>query len=342
MRVLILGGTHFIGPPAVRRLIESGHEVAVFHRGQTEAPLPAEVTTFYGDRTRLADSLIDFQAYAPDVVLDTLAMTEQDAESVVETFTGLARRLVVLSSGDVYRAYDRLTGKDPGPPDPTPLTEDSPLRDQLFHYRTKTTSPNDRAYSYDKILVERVVTNQPDALPATILRLPMVFGPGDHQHRLFPYLKRIDDSRDFIIMPENQAPLRALRGYVEDIAEAIALCVTKEAAANRVYNVAYEENFAEEAFLELVAKAANWQGEIVKVPNEMLPEKLAWNTDENPVQDWSVDSSRIRKELGYKEVVPFGEALRRTIIWERANPPDIDPSRFDYAAEDDLLARIGR
>ena len=341
MRVLVLGGTQFVGPPAVRRLVELGHEVAVFHRGQTKAPLPDEVTSFYGDRAQLADSLGDFQAYKPDVVLDTLAMTEQDAETVVETFTGLAQRLVILSSGDVYRAYDRLTGKDPGPPDPTPLTEDSPLRDRLFHYRTETTSPGDRAYNYDKILVERVVTSQPDALPATILRLPMVFGPGDYQHRLFPYLKRIDDGRDFIIMPENQAPLRALRGYVEDIAEAIALCVTKEAAANRVYNVAYEENFAEEAFLELVAKAANWQGEVAKVPNEVLPEKLAWNTDENPAQDWTVDSSRIRKELGYKEVVPLEEALRRTISWERANPPELDPSRFDYAAEDAVLARLG-
>lgn len=146
MRVLFLGGTRFIGPPAVRRLLSLGHEVAVFHRGQTKTPLPIEVRSFYGDRKQLADFSDDFRAYKPDVVLDTLAMTEQDAKAVVETFTGLARRLVVLSSGDVYRAYDRLTGKDPGPPDPTPLTEDSPLRDKLFHYRDAASGPDDRAY----------------------------------------------------------------------------------------------------------------------------------------------------------------------------------------------------
>ena len=41
MRVLIIGGTHFIGPAVVRSLHEMGHEVTVFHRGQTTADLPS-------------------------------------------------------------------------------------------------------------------------------------------------------------------------------------------------------------------------------------------------------------------------------------------------------------
>ena len=43
MRILVIGGTRFIGPPAVRRLVEMGHEVTVFHRGQSVPaafPLP--------------------------------------------------------------------------------------------------------------------------------------------------------------------------------------------------------------------------------------------------------------------------------------------------------------
>ena len=339
MRVLVLGGTQFVGPPAVRRLVELGHEVAVFHRGQTKAPLPDEVTSFYGDRAQLTDSLGDFRAYKPDVVLDTLAMTEQDAEAVVETFTGLARRLVVLSSGDVYRAYDRLRGADPGPPDPTPLTEDSPLRDKLYPYRSYAESPDDLEYNYDKILVERVVTSRPDALPATILRLPMVFGPGDYQHRLFPYLKRMDDGRPHILLPKEWASCRALRGYVEDMAEAVALCVTEEKAVNRTYHVGYQANYTETAWLEHIANVVGWTGDIVAVPNADLPERL--RSRDTFAHDWSVDSSRIRKELGYKEVVPLEEALRRTNSWERANPPELDSSRFDYAAEDAVLARIG-
>jgi dTDP-D-glucose 4,6-dehydratase len=53
------------------------------------------------------------------------------------------------------------------------------------------------------------------------------------------------------------------------------------------------------------------------------------------------DSTRIRRELGYNEAIPFDEALKRTIAWERANPPaTIDAQLFDYAAEDALLASL--
>jgi len=55
-----------------------------------------------------------------------------------------------------------------------------------------------------------------------------------------------------------------------------------------------------------------------------------------------VDSSRIRRELGYEERVSLDEALKRTIAWERANPPkEIDPKEFDYAGEDAFLALHG-
>lgn len=333
MNVLVLGGTNFIGAHAVRRLISQGHNVTVFHRGETEAKLPEGVRHVYGDRKNLADHAVTFRNLKPDVVLDTLAMVEKDAENVMRVFPSLAERLVVLSSGDVYRAYDRLTGKDPGPPDPTPLTEASPLRDKLYHYRDNASSPDDRSYYYDKILVERAVMRQPDLLPTTVLRLPMVFGPGDYQHRLFPYLKRMDDQRPHILLAKNLAGLRVLRGYAEDMAEAIALCVTSEKAANRVYHVAYPDNFTEEQWVHLIAEAAGWRGKVLQLPEEAFPENQRHGLDTR--QDWSLDSSHIREELGYREAVSVEEALRRAVAWERANPPDNIPmERFDYAAED--------
>src|SRR5262249_10284904 len=90
---------------------------------------------------------------------------------------------------------------------------------------------------YEKILVEQVVTGD-TGLPATVLRLPMVYGPGDEQHRLAPYLKRMMDGGEVILLDEGMARWRCLRGYVEEVAAAIALAVTSPAAAGRVYNVA--------------------------------------------------------------------------------------------------------
>src|SRR5512139_2200826 len=105
MQILILGGTRFIGPTVVHRLVEAGHEVTVFHRGQSRAPVPASVRHMLGNRRSLSDFADAFRRLSPDVVLDMLPVTELDARSVMKTFKGIARRIVAISSADVYRAY---------------------------------------------------------------------------------------------------------------------------------------------------------------------------------------------------------------------------------------------
>ena len=129
MRVLIIGGTGFMGPHVVASLYTMGHQVAVCNRGQTEAALPAEVerlrltSASLDDRAGFADLMDEFRRLAPDVVVDMIAVTERAAQTCIQTFRGIAGRVVALSSQDVYRAYGRVQGTEPGPPDPVPLTE---------------------------------------------------------------------------------------------------------------------------------------------------------------------------------------------------------------------------
>ena len=146
-------------------------------------------------------------------------------------FTGAVGRLVVISSSDVYRVRDRLHGLDNTPADPLPLTEDAPLRSRLYPYRTTEDRPQ---YHYEKILVERAVLGN-DSLPATVLRLPAVYGQGDFQHRTFKYLKRMDDQRPAILVNQDQLQWRWSRGYVENVAAAIALAATHPRAGGRIY-----------------------------------------------------------------------------------------------------------
>src|SRR5687767_11013685 len=103
MRVLILGGTQFTGPFTVRNLVEQGHHVTVFHRGQHMGELPPTVNRINGERRQLSDFAGAFQKLAPDVVLDMLAFTREDAETLMQVFRGSAGRVVVPSSIDVYR-----------------------------------------------------------------------------------------------------------------------------------------------------------------------------------------------------------------------------------------------
>ena len=339
MRILIIGGTRFIGPYVVRHLVGAGdHEVTLFHRGETEADLPPDVRHIHGDRHDLPAFADVFRRLAPDVVLDMIAYTEQDALALMRAFRGLARRVVALSSADVYRAYGCLLRLQSGPPDPIPLAEDAPLRDVLYPYRMKAAGPDDPAYNYEKILVERGVMG--DArLPGTILRLPAVYGPGDFQHRLFEYLKRMDDGRPVILLEEARAAWRWTRGDVESVAAGIALAATNERAQNHIYNVGEMDALTEAEWVRAIGHATGWKGEVIAVPKEMLP---AGNAPDFALEHHlAVDSSRIREELGYREQVSRDEALKQVVEWERAHPPEqFDPQQFDYAAEDAVLERM--
>jgi nucleoside-diphosphate-sugar epimerase len=313
VKILLLGGTGFIGRHLLRQLLENGHEVAAFHRGEREAALPEPVTHIQGHRKDLAKYAREFDTFGPEVVVDLLAFSEHDAHSLIDTFRRRAQRLVCLSSMDVYRAYGCFRRLEATPSSPQLFAEDAPLRTVLYPYRALATGTEDLFYSYDKIPVERIVMNE-GSLPAIILRLPQVFGPHDRQHRLRSYLQQMDAGED-IVISEEKANWRWTRGYVEDIAFGITLAIAAEKAAGRVYNIGEEKARSEKEWIEQVGREAGWRGQVVTVPKTALPD------DKKETYNWNCDlaanTQLIRKELGYHEIVAPAVALRRTIAWER-------------------------
>ncbi len=175
-----------------------------------------------------------------------------------------------------------------------------------------------------------LVTVRPQAdpdFPVTVVRLPAIHGPGDYLHRLYPYVKRMDDGRPAILLDQVEATWRWVRGYVEDIAHALALATTAENAAGQVYNVAEAIAYSEAEWVHRIARVHGWSGEVVAVPPERLPPAMRPSERFDLRQDYAVDSSRIRRELGYTETIDTDEALRRTIRWEREHPPGARPSQ---------------
>ncbi len=150
---------------------------------------------------------------------------------------------------------------------------------------------------YDKIPVEEAVLGDRE-LPGTVLRLPMVYGPDDPLHRFFPLLKRMDDRRPTILLEQKHAAWRSPRGFVENIAAAIALAATSDRAEGRIYNVGEVESLSELEWAQLIAQAAEWSGEFVGQPADRMPAHL--RRPGNLDQHWVVDTTRIREELGYR------------------------------------------
>jgi nucleoside-diphosphate-sugar epimerase len=114
------------------------------------------------------------------------------------------------------------------------------------------------------------------------------------------------------------------------------LAAVNDRAMGRIYNVAETPAFSELEWAKQIGAAVGWCGEFAVLSRDTTPTHLQFPG--NTAQHWEADSSRIRAELGYREAVSIGEGIRRTIEWDRANPPTEPlPYSFDYDAEDAAL-----
>jgi nucleoside-diphosphate-sugar epimerase len=296
------------------------------------------VKEILGDRNQLNTGIDELRAFSPDVVVDFIVSSGLQAEDLIGAFRGITRRIVMLSSIDVYRAVGIFHGTETGALQQLPLTEESELRRNLHPYPREGMQRLREVFSwltddYDKIPAERVVMSDRD-IAGTVLRLPMIYGPGDPLRRFNPIVQRIRDGRRHIIFSDTQAEWRCPRGYVENVAAAISLASVDERSAGRIYNVCETPSFSELEWARKIAACLNWDGEFVMMPTQNVPSHLL--TVGNFSQRWTASSSRIRQELGYQEPVEVDEAIRRTAQWESENAP---LSQFDYAAEDAALVR---
>jgi nucleoside-diphosphate-sugar epimerase len=286
MDFLVIGGTGPIGRHVVRQLAGAGHGVTVYHRGETECELPPAIRHVHD--ARAAIPVLHFPPELltdpPDIVIHMIAMGQADAEAATRAFSGKTHRLVVPSSGDVYRAYGRFTGLEPGPAETGLVTEDSPLRTALHPYRSQSFPDKEWISDYEKILVERAVLSCKD-LTATVLRLPKVYGPGTNSDLRTMYGAR------------HHPQWRWTHGYVENVSAAITLAATHPAAGGRIYNVG-------EAYTPTVEERLR------RLPPSAIP---AQENHFHYQHNIAYDTSRIRRELGYQEPVDYAEGLRRTL-----------------------------
>ena len=111
---------------------------------------------------------------------------------------------------------------------------------------------------------------------------------------------------------------------------------------NQVYNVG--ENFAltQEEWVLRIGRVMGWRGRIVFLDAERMPEHLRESPPTDYSQDLTMDTTKIRRELGFEDVVPFEQGLAKTIEWLRACPMDPSETKdFDYSAEDACVSMAG-
>jgi len=183
LKILVLGGTGFIGPPSVGYAVERGHDVTIFTRGNSRSDVPG-VKHLLGDRN---DDLSALQGSSWDVVLDNNARDYRWVRLSTEMLKDRVQRYIFISTISAYAGeatgYDFLDTPYTG----APITVDSPLAMPPADFEMGQELP----YGPTKALSEKIVE---EAFPGrtTIVRPGFIVGPGDPSDRFTYWPVRID------------------------------------------------------------------------------------------------------------------------------------------------------
>ncbi len=294
MRVLIIGGTALLGPHLIRELFENGiFDVQTMTRTGQQVLCERAHIADRRDKGSLQDLL---RQVKPDVIVYMIPFTQEDAALLTTALTtlGITIPVIALSSIDVYAAYANLHRTEIASLQQYPITEDMPLRTQL----------GPEGLAYDKLSIEFSYTEQLNNV--CILRLPAIYGWPDTT-RVSQYLDRMLDGDTEIVIQPGERDWLFSRSFHKNVAHAIYLAVQASLPGVNIFNVAEEEAFTTQQWIQKIASVCGWQGQTVA--KSTADETLNWQ------QHFHVSSEKIRQQLGYDEKYSINEGLADTIAF---------------------------
>ncbi len=327
MDALVIGGTGPTGPFVVNGLLDRGYEVTIMHSGAHEAEFARPVEDLHGD------------PYFAETLHETLGNRSFDLvvaqygrlRVIAEFMIGRTGRLIGVGTAHL-RGWARdprwgplgrplLTDEESGPPAP----DEGGLGPRMWAARERLLELHREGY-YN----------------ATYIGHPETYGPRQHSPGDWCVIKRVLDRRKQFIIADGGLKIHQ-RAYGENCAQSILLSIDKpKEAAGQCFTVGEQPLYTERQRIELICKAMNHEMELVDIPYALAKScHYMWH---GPGSN-AVDDSKIRRILGYKEIVPPGEAQIMTVQWILENSPILSKEweeqmedTFDYAAEDELIA----
>ncbi|MGW0486201.1 NAD-dependent epimerase/dehydratase family protein [Nonomuraea sp. NPDC003214] len=300
MRLLILGGGHFLGRTIAEQAVARGHQVTVFNRGKSSVQLP-DVTTVRGDRSVPAD-LADLVAHGGwDAVVDTSGMTTDLVEASTGALASVVDHYVFISTVNVYQGWPRY-----------PLTDSSPVR-AYAPYGPPGESGADE-YGRLKAGCEQAVTTVYGDR-ATLLRPGVILGPYENVGRLPWWLNRLRAGGPVLAPGRPDWPIQPVD--VRDVA-AFALAAAEQRLPGS-YNVTAP--IGHSTFGEMLAacqSAAGTDVELVWVDDAFLrehrvPEWVGLPLWRDYPGTWHVDAGRAR--AAGLECRPLPQTVADTWSW---------------------------
>jgi nucleoside-diphosphate-sugar epimerase len=278
----------------IEKLQQHGHTITIFHRGLTNAQLPAGIERLYGDRRQKQDLRQALGSRSFDAVIDTALYTGAEAQVTVEVLQQRTGHYIFISTGQVYLIRKGLK---------------RPFREEDYDGEVMAAPPQEHEsdyrnwlYGFDKREAEDHLMRawHEHRFPVTSLRAPMIHGERDHYGRILGYVRRMQDGGPILVPQEPGLPLRHVDA--EDVATAIAALVASGAGKGRAFNLAQDETVSLEDFLGILAGILALPLRLRKIPRAALEDgKLLPSC--SPLSDpWmsELDNSRSKHELGMR------------------------------------------
>ena len=326
-RALVIGGTGPTGIHIVRGLVDRGWDVTILHRGTHERPeTPDEVTHLHADPYDV-DSL---SGALGDGRWDVVVAMYGRLRRIAELTVGRCDHFVSVGGVPAIRGWMNAWLFEP-PGLPVPVGEGAPL----------VGSEEEDSKGFRVARTEQAVfDHHPDAAH---FRYPYAYGPLQVVPREWSIVRRVLDGRTRMVVPDDGLTLHH-HGYTENLAHAVLLGIEHpERSAGQLFNCGDDEVLTIRQVVELCADALGHRLELVSMPHELAVPARPLLAQPSPTHR-VLDTSLLRERLGYRDVVPAREAVRRTARWLADNPPApgaaeevvlTDP--FDYEAEDRLM-----
>jgi 2'-hydroxyisoflavone reductase len=194
MKLLFIGGTHFVGRHIVDAAIQRGHDVTIFHRGVTNNNLFPEAKTILGDRLDVKDSAIDGSW---DAVIDTCGYHPTVVERSVEYFAQKTERYVFISTVSVYNDFSQPH-----------LNEQSPLAKLVGDLPPPNTELNFENYGALKVLCEMAVFKHFGSERSLIIRPDIIVGSYDDTNRFSYWITKLMNHETLRVPKDNEAPIQ--------------------------------------------------------------------------------------------------------------------------------------
>lgn len=252
MKILVIGGTSFIGRLLVSELLKAGHEVSILHRKPRHS-LSKRVVNLTGDRNDIQSLKKAIGSHRFDAVYDNVydwqhGTTAAQVEATAQLFDGAISRYIYMSSVAAYG-------------------------DGLNHHEGDALAPDDHADSYvrNKAMSERALfrMHQRTGFAVVTLRPPYIYGPENPFYREAFFWDRLRAKRPIILPSDGHRLMQFV--YIKDLVW-IALCVlTQKSAVGHGFNAANPRAITQhEAVIEIAKAGGVKNPELVSIPREKI------------------------------------------------------------------------